>query len=532
MSNENENSETNGIIDGDKFDITENLFDGDEENELNTDDLGLEDGDEDSPSDDWDLDDNGDDDAETKELGEEDESGGAKKGKWIVLQKKTKKKFVLKGYFNTDKEAEKKVIDLKREFPKGRFSYGPTEKALSTLKKNKGAIVKEHLIWDDEIELEIAETKTPESKAKMLQAMNDKMGKMDQKKLNSCYTKVMSSMNFNKEENDLDDALELEETIKKSKPKGKASMIQSMMDTARGMDKTKLAASYKKIMSSMDIDGDGKDEEDSEETKKSPKSKTEMKKMTKEDIDVSDDISALFDDGDFSEEFKTKATNIFEAAVVAKVNEQIENARDNYDDDLKSEKEEIIEAMESKLSKYLDYVVEKWMEENKLAVEQGVRAEIAENCLRGFKNVMAENYIDIPEEKVDLADEMASKLERLETSLNEEMEKNIGLRRELDEQNKEAVLLNNVEGLSMPQIDKMRSLAEGIDFEGKEQYEEQLSFIKERFFTEESKYAFGESFAINEEEEFIGDDDEGENTPSDPAMRIYTASISKLTTKD
>ena len=159
----------------------------------------------------------------------------------------------------------------------------------------------------------------------------------------------------------------------------------------------------------------------------------EAKKVTKEDIDVSDDVQALFGDEELSEEFKEKATTIFEAAVVSKINETLETADIDVFAEVEAEKETMMKDLTTKLDDYLEYVAEEWMKDNELAIEKGIRAEIVENFMGGLRNLFAENYIDIPEEKVDLVDELASKVEELEQSVNEEVERNIEVKKELVE---------------------------------------------------------------------------------------------------
>lgn len=164
-------------------------------------------------------------------------------------------------------------------------------------------------------------------------------------------------------------------------PKTKVGMINAMVSAMKGLKKDEIAANWGKINAALLPDEEEDDEDkEKEESKKSVK---EVKKITKEDIDVEEDVKALFGEEDLSDKFKTTATTIFEAAVVSKVNEILTEATTDLDSDLESEKEDIIEATSSRLDDYLEYVVEEWMKENELAVEQGIRVEITENFMTG-----------------------------------------------------------------------------------------------------------------------------------------------------
>ena len=301
-------------------------------------------------------------------------------------------------------------------------------------------------------------------------------------------------------------------------PKTKAGMIQAMMDIVSGMPKDKLAAEYGKIMSAMH---GGDDEEEKTESK--TKSVKEVKKVTKEDIDVKEDVAAIFGGEDLSEEFTSKATTIFEAAVLSKVNEVLAQVTVDFEGELEAEKSAIQEDLSKKLDDYLEYVAEEWMKENELAVEQGVRAEIVENFMVGLRNLFTENYIDIPEEKVDLVDELATKVGELEASVNEEMEKNIELRKEITEVKTEKVLRDAGKELSESQMIKLKSLAEGVDFESEEDFQEKIETIKENYFGDEAVSSSGN---LDDEPLEIAGNDEVQAV-ADPSMQAYMSAISR-----
>jgi hypothetical protein len=330
-------------------------------------------------------------------------------------------------------------------------------------------------------------------------------------------------MEDSEEEGDDDDEEEASESKKKSvkesaAPKTKAGMIQAMMDIVSGMKRDELAAQYGKITSAMH--GDEEDEEEATESKKSVR---EVKKVTKEDINVKEDVAAIFGGEDLSEDFTAKATTIFEAAVLSKVNEVLESVTVDFEAELEAEKSSIQEDLSKKLDDYLEYVAEEWMKENELAVEQGVRAEIVENFMVGLRNLFAENYIDIPEEKVDLVDELAAKVGELETAVNEEMEKNIELRKELTESKKESVMRDASKDLTESQIIKLKSLAEGVDFESEEDFQTKIDTIRENYFAE--AVASDSGNLDDEPLEFAGND--VDQAVADPGMQAYMSAISR-----
>ena len=216
-------------------------------------------------------------------------------------------------------------------------------------------------------------------------------------------------------------------------------------------------------------------------------SSNEVYKVTPQDIDIKDDVKALFGNEDLSEEFKDKAATVFEAAVVSKINEHIDiyntTVQSSYEEDVKAIKEEMAEKMDS----YMDYVVEQWSDENKLAIEQGLKNELVEDFMKGLKGLFEEHYIDIPEEKVDVVEELAAKNEELQAQLNAEIERNVEIKKDLDENSKDKMVDTVSEGLTETQKDKFKTLAEGIDFSDKETYQKKLETIKESYFVEETQ---------------------------------------------
>ena len=204
------------------------------------------------------------------------------------------------------------------------------------------------------------------------------------------------------------------------------------------------------------------------------------------ETNLADDVQALIEGEELSDEFKEKAATIFEAAVFARVNEEITNRVEKLEEQYKVELEEAVEGnkkeMVERVDDFMNYVVKEWMQENELAIEKGIRSEIVEDFMVGLKNLFVEHYIDIPDEKVDLVDDLFTKVEDLEESLNQEIDKNIQTNKELREYKKLDALYTVSEGLTDVETEKMQKLAEGIEYETEEQYAEKLQTIKENYF--------------------------------------------------
>ena len=283
-----------------------------------------------------------------------------------------------------------------------------------------------------------------------------------------------------------DDEEEVEEAVEI--PKTKAGMMKAIYDSLNGMKKAELSDSFAQIMGATLSEEDEEDGDDDDEEEKPVISK----KLSKEDleIDVKEDIDAIVSGEELSEDFKTKAATIFEAAVSAKVisevNDRLQIFEDEYTKELSEAKEEYLTNMSEKIDGYLNYVVEEWMEENELAVEKGIRSELVEDFMTGLKNLFQEHYIDIPEEKVDLVDDLFEKVEELETKLDESINTNVEVKKELAKFKKEEVLRNVSEELAETEKEKLTKLADGIDYEDDSQYQEKLEVLKENYFPKTS----------------------------------------------
>ena len=244
------------------------------------------------------------------------------------------------------------------------------------------------------------------------------------------------------------------------------------------------------------------------------------------EFDITEDVDALLAGENLSEEFKTKAAVIFEAAVNARVqsiSEQVqEKLVQQFDEEFDTYKQELAERVDD----YLNYVVEQFMEENKLAVEQGLRAEITESFINGMKNLFEDHYIDIPEEKVDLVSELADQVTSLEDQLNEQINKSVDLNKELNEHKKMEAIHAVCEGLTQTQVEKVVSLAEGVDFTTQEEFVDKLEMIKESYFPSNVKVADKSEFL---DEQAYTSAPEETTKYVDPEVAMIAKSITKFT---
>ena len=205
-----------------------------------------------------------------------------------------------------------------------------------------------------------------------------------------------------------------------------------------------------------------------------------------EEFDVSEDVSALLEGEELSEEFQEKARTIFEAALRSKVEEikegMIAAYDEAYEERLVEEVTEIKSALTERVDSYLEYVAEEWVTENRLAIESGLKAEMSESFLSGMKSLFEEHYVSIPEEKYDVLESMVEKLDEMETKLNEQIEKNITLNSRLSESVADGIFDEVAEGLALSQKEKLASLAESVEFESAKTYREKLEMLKESYF--------------------------------------------------
>ena len=200
------------------------------------------------------------------------------------------------------------------------------------------------------------------------------------------------------------------------------------------------------------------------------------------EVDMNEHVEALFAGEDLSEEFKQKAVTIFEAAVKAKMQSEIDRLEEAYAATLEEEVETLKEELSSNVDDYLNYVVEQWVSDNEVAIEAGLRTELTEDFISGLRQLFAENYIDIPEDKISVVEEFGSKIEELEAKLNEEIERNVELTSILSESKKTEVLHAMTEGLTATQAEKLKQLAEGVEFVDVDTFATKVQTLRENYF--------------------------------------------------
>ena len=258
----------------------------------------------------------------------------------------------------------------------------------------------------------------------------------------------------------------------------KGAMISSMNDMMGKMNKEKkevIQAMYDKMN---DAYGEGANEPTEEEKEKKESVENRLKS-----IDVSEHVNALMNgEGDLSEEFKRKAATVFEAAVKSKVRSEVERMEDEYKSELEENINATKEGLTEKVDTYLNYVVEEWMKENELAIERGLKGEIAEDFISGLKQLFEDHYVDVPDEKYDVLEAQSEKISELEGRINEMMEESIQSKSKTTKLVKEQVVSEVTSDLAETEIEKFKSLIEDVDFSSEESYHEKLSTLKESYF--------------------------------------------------
>ena len=262
-------------------------------------------------------------------------------------------------------------------------------------------------------------------------------------------------------------------TTKQSPPKTKAGMINAVMAKMQNMSKAKLMAGYEGYM---------KDDVDAESFE------GEAVAEDAAEYDFSGDLNALVEsEATLSDGFKDKAATIFEAAVKSKLSEEISRIEESYSVELAEEIASTKSDLVEKIDSYLNYVVENWMKENEIAIQSGLRAEIAENFMNGLKDLFVESYVDVPEAKEDLVDDLAEQVEELEDALNSQTAKNIEMTEELELFQRYEVIREHAHGLAETEVEKLAKLSEDLDFIDEETFSAKVKTIKESYFTKEAK---------------------------------------------
>jgi len=301
----------------------------------------------------------------------------------------------------------------------------------------------------------------------------------------------------------------------------KAGMMASTMSVMNGMSKSAMVDFFNQVMAQFGPNVfPGAD---------ATNTAAQNQASIKAKVSVKEDVAEMFDGEEITEEFKNKVETIFEAAVNAKLELEIARLEEETQKEFDSLVEEYKEEIGDKVDEYLSYAVEEWVQENKLALENGLKLEIFEKFFSGLKNLFIENNVSIPDEEVSLVGDLESKIAALETRVNEEVEKNIQASKLVEELTKEQIKTKIAEGLSDNQKEKFASLSESIEYEDLKEYESKLNIIKSTYFKNNS------SKVIKEEEEVIGVDSLNEdaskaNNITGP-MAVYATAISRTVKK-
>lgn len=365
------------------------------------------------------------------------------------------------------------------------------------------------------------------SKAEMMKKVVNAMKMMDMKQME----KLMAMYKMSEDEDDADE---------KSESLSRNAMIKSMVETLSKLSKEEIIKAFKEMK---DMDKDEEDEEVKSEAKSEMKMKDdeddkdedvdedeeEDEDEMDESVDMSDDIDALVADEDLTEEFKNKAKTIFEAAVSSKVKSSIDEIEAKYEESTREAIEEIKEDLTKKVDEYLGYVAESWVSENELAIERGLKSELTEGFINGLKNLFEEHYVEVPEEKFDVIEELASRNDKLDSDLSEEVANNITLSQEIEELKREKIIREASEGLADSEVEKLKTLAEDVDYEDEENFVEKVSTIKESYFKSDKAEAVSDAESVaNNEASF----EEPTETILEGDMGRYSAAISKSQTVD
>ena len=265
----------------------------------------------------------------------------------------------------------------------------------------------------------------------------------------------------------------------------------------------------------------GKKEEDEEDEE------DEEEDEMKEEFDIEEDVNALLEGEELSEEFQEKARTIFEAAIRSKVSEIKEELQATYENALIEEVQFIKEELTERLDTYLEYVADEWIQENALAIEHGLKTEMTESFLQGMRGLFEDHYVSIPEDRYDVIESMVDKLDEMEEKLNEQIERNIALNRRLAESVADVIFADVAEGLALSQKDKLASLAENVEFDSEENYREKLVTLRESYFPSNAGTQRDVTENLSEEVSYEG----SEQSSVSPIMEAYLQTLSRVANK-
>ena len=334
----------------------------------------------------------------------------------------------------------------------------------------------------EEVIEEAVAPKTKGSNSKLKQQPHDMQKPQGGPKATAPKTKGTAPVAAEETEEVEEDVEEIQEV-----PKLKSEILAGLVDHMKGLRKEDLAKIYGKTVLEQDDEED--EDEDPVDDDEEDDDEVEEKKVKKESIDqiidgldVSDDVAALTDGEELSEEFKTKAATIFESAVKSKVRLELEKIQEQNDKVMEGMAESTMGDLVEKVDDYMNYVVEQWMEDNQLAIERGLKGEIAEDFIGGLKSLFEDHYIDVPDEKYDILEANLTKIEELEENLNKQMEENIQLKKQKGELVKESMISDVADGMTDTETEKFQNLVDDVEFSDEDSYREKLQTIKESYF--------------------------------------------------
>ena len=329
--------------------------------------------------------------------------------------------------------------------------------------------------------------------------------------------KVRAEAAHEDEDEDEDDDDEEEKQRDEMANMTKVEMLNAMYKKMEGMNKEDLHATYGMMKMGGHLP--------SEKNEGVENDIDEVVEMHIQDIDITADVEALVDGEELSEEFKEKAATIFEAAVKSKTREEVTRIVEEQQIAIAEEVNEYKEALAEKVDQYLDYVVEEWMKENELAIERGLKGEIAEDFISGLKQLFEDHYIDVPDEKYDVLEAQSEKIAELEEQLNNIMEQNIEMKGVNSELVREQVIAEVASDLTSTEIEKFASLVEDVEFTSEDSYRSKLDTLKESYFPKTEML----------EETFVYDEDDygsaAQDIDTSDTMKAYMSAIGRVETR-
>ena len=360
------------------------------------------------------------------------------------------------------------------------------------------------------------------SKMNVIKAMVNKMKDMSKKELSAMYNSMSKD--------EVEDSEEVDESLTKAEiARNIVEMLKSMDEEAVNEFASNLQEEEKpkkkddeddeeEVAEEDDKEDDDEDEDDEEDVKESNEVESDLVEM-----EIEDDLEKISEALELSEENADKARNIFKAAVTSKVSEIKEQLESEYSNNLKTSIENVKGDLAEAVDKYLSYCAEEWTKENELAIERGLRSEMTDNFIDGLKTLFVEHYVEVPEDKYDVIDELANRLDEMEEKLDGEVHKNMEIVEENESLKRQNVVREACLDLSESQKEKMISLSEGVDYKDTEDFAEKVSELKEAYFPSDEVIA--EETVV---EEGTGEFSSEEETVLNPEMTRYSSAISKL----